>query len=164
MRVTVYLLLLSCCAASLPGHASSQNVSAVLVLKADRVLKLLNNGKTLRKYRISLGKQPVGHKLQEGDFRTPEGRYVLDWRNENSKFYRSIHISYPNARDISRAQQMGADPGGMIMIHGRPSYYSAPEHRYTNKDWTDGCIAVTDSEMDEIWDMVDDGTPIIILP
>jgi murein L,D-transpeptidase YafK len=164
MRIAAYLLLLTFCASSAPGFASTNTVSAVLVLKSDRVLRLLNNGKTLKEYRVSLGKQPVGHKTREGDLRTPEGRYILDWRNENSRFYRSIHISYPNARDMRRAQQMGADPGGMIMIHGRPSYYSSATHRYDNKDWTDGCIAVTDSEMDEIWEMVKDGTPIIILP
>lgn len=164
MRFAAYLLSFILCAVSAPGFASTNTVSAVLVLKSDRVMRLLDNGKTLKEYRVSLGKQPVGHKVKEGDWRTPEGRYILDWRNENSRFYRSIHISYPNARDTHRAQQMGTDPGGMIMIHGRPSYYSAATHRYDNKDWTDGCIAVTDSEMDEIWDMVDDGTPIIILP
>lgn len=164
MRIAAYLLLLIFCATAAPGFASTNTVSAVLVLKSDRVMRLLNNGKTLKEYRVSLGKEPIGHKLKEGDWRTPEGRYILDWRNENSRFYRSIHISYPNARDLRRAQQMGADPGGMIMIHGRPSYYSLATGRYDGKDWTNGCIAVTDSEMDEIWEMVDDGTPIIILP
>ncbi len=164
MRFAIFLSLVCCCAMSASAFANTETVSAVLVLKSDRVLRLLNNGRTLREYRVSLGKKPIGHKLHEGDLRTPEGRYVLDWRNENSRFYRSIHISYPNARDVRRAQQAGADPGGMIMIHGRPSYYNAATHRYENKDWTDGCIAVTDSDMDEIWDMVDDGTPIFILP
>ena len=164
MRFAACLSLLIFCAVNTAAFASTETVSVVLVLKSDRVLRLLNNGKTLREYRVSLGKRPVGHKIKEGDLRTPEGRYVLDWRNENSRFYRSMHISYPNARDVRRAEQMGASPGGMIMIHGRPSYYSAATHRYENKDWTDGCIAVTDSDMDEIWDMVDDGTPIFILP
>ncbi len=164
MRIAVFFSLVTVCAMSASASANTETVSAVLVLKADRVLRLLNNGKTLKEYRVSLGKQPIGHKMQEGDRRTPEGRYILDWRNENSRFYRSIHISYPNARDARRAQQIGNDPGGMIMIHGRPSYYNATTRRYENRDWTDGCIAVTDSEMDEIWDMVDDGTPIFILP
>lgn len=164
MRIAAFLTLVTFYAVSASAVAGTETVSAVLVLKSDRVLRLLNNGKTLRQYRVSLGKQPVGHKMQEGDLRTPEGRYILDWRNENSRFYRSIHISYPNNRDIRRAEQIGASPGGMIMIHGRPSYYSSATQRYKNNDWTDGCIAVTDSEMDEIWDMVDDGTPIIILP
>lgn len=164
MRIVAYVLLLIFGAATAPGFASTNTVSAVLVLKSDRVMRLLNNGRTLKEYRVSLGKRPVGHKLQEGDWRTPEGRYILDWRNKNSRFYRSIHISYPNSRDLRRAQRMGADPGGMIMIHGRPSYYSSAAGRYAGRDWTDGCIAVTDSEMDEIWEMVDDGTPIIILP
>ncbi len=166
MRFAVFLSLISLLAPSAWASFSTETVSAVLVLKSDRVLRLLNNGKTLKEYRISLGKQPIGHKLKEGDRRTPEGRYVLDWRNENSRFYRSMHISYPNARDTRRAQHMGNDPGGMIMIHGRPNYYNAiiTSRRYDNKDWTNGCISVTDSEMDEIWNMVDDGTPIIILP
>ena len=167
MRLATCLSLIYLCAMSISVFANTEPVSAVLVLKSDRVLRLLNNGKTLKEYRISLGKQPIGHKLKEGDRRTPEGRYVLDWRNENSRFYRSMHISYPNARDTRRAQQLSNDPGGMIMIHGRPNYYNAAittSRRYKNRDWTNGCIAVTNSEMDEIWSMVDDGTPIFILP
>ncbi len=138
--------------------------SAVLVDKSNRSLRLLNDGKTLREYSISLGKQPVGHKLYEGDQRTPEGRYILDWRNSNSKFYRSLHVSYPNRRDAARAHKLGKSPGGNIMIHGLPNEFHYAPWLYKGKDWTDGCIAVNNTEMDEIWEMVDDGTPIIILP
>lgn len=144
--------------------ASVTKATAVLIDKSNRSLRLLNDGHTLREYQISLGKEPVGHKLYEGDQRTPEGRYVLDWRNENSKFYRSIHVSYPNARDRARAQRLGKSPGGNIMIHGIPNNFSYAPWLYTGKDWTDGCISVTNAEMDEIWGMVDDGTPIVILP
>ncbi len=144
--------------------SSQLKASAVLVDKSNRSLRLLNNGETLREYSISLGKQPVGHKLYEGDQRTPEGRYVLDWRNSNSKFYRSLHVSYPNRRDEARARKLGKSPGGNIMIHGLPNEFHYAPWLYKGKDWTDGCIAVNNTEMDEIWELVDDGTPIIILP
>ena len=145
-------------------RALSKKATAVLIDKSARSLKLLNDGHTLREYRISLGKKPKGHKLYEGDQRTPEGRYVLDWRNSNSKFYRSIHVSYPNARDRARARKLGKPAGGNIMIHGIPNNFSYAPWLYTGKDWTDGCISVTNAQMDEIWAMVDDGTPIVILP
>lgn len=146
------------------ASAPTLKASAVLVDKSNRSLRLLNDGKTLREYSISLGKKPVGHKLYEGDQRTPEGRYVLDWRNSNSKFYRSLHVSYPNSRDAARARKLGKSPGGNIMIHGLPNEFHYAPWLYKGKDWTDGCIAVNNTEMDEIWEMVDDGTPIIILP
>lgn len=143
---------------------ANQKADAVLVDKTNRLLRLLNDGETLREYKISLGKQPVGHKQFEGDQRTPEGRYTLDWRNENSKFYRSIHISYPNRTDRSHAKKKGKSAGGNIMIHGIPNLFSYAPWLYVGRDWTDGCISVTDGEMDEIWKMVEDGTPIVILP
>lgn len=136
---------------------------AIMVYKADRVLMLLKRGEILKQYPIALGADPIGHKVREGDRRTPEGRYFIDWRNPISRFYRSLHISYPNQLDLINAQLAGTHPGGMVMIHGRPS---APELRWmhTDGDWTDGCIAVTDEAMDEIWDAVADGTLIIIKP
>lgn len=144
--------------------SNTPNVSTVLVLKAERLLRLLDNGRTVREYQISLGKEPVGHKLYEGDRRTPEGRYVLDWRNNQSKFYRSIHVSYPNARDRARSNRLGKSPGGNIMIHGIPNEFHYAPWLYKGKDWTDGCISVNNEEMDEIWRLVADGTPIVILP
>jgi murein L,D-transpeptidase YafK len=115
---------------------------------------------------VALGDNPVGHKMREGDERTPEGDYVLDWRNPNSQFYRSIHVSYPNERDRLFARALGHDPGGMIMIHGKPNYISSPRvlAEYDRRDWTNGCIAVGNQDMDEIWTAVKDGTPIRILP
>ena len=107
----------------------------------------------VRTYRIALGRDPLGHKQREGDGRTPEGRYTIDRRNPNSKYHLALHISYPGPADL------GADPGGDIMIHGLKPGVDHPA-----SDWTQGCIAVTDSEMDEIWEMVADGTPIEILP
>jgi murein L,D-transpeptidase YafK len=142
------------------------HVDKVVVRKADRKLELIHGGEVFREYKISLGDAPVGHKFREGDERTPEGDYILDWRNPNSSFHKSIHVSYPNARDRAFARAMGFNPGGMIMIHGRPNWLTSPAvaREYDNKDWTNGCIAVKNHEMDEIWRLVRDGTPIRILP
>lgn len=136
----------------------------VLVFKAERRLELRRGGRALRSYRISLGGSPVGHKVQEGDERTPEGLYLLDWRNPDSRFYKSIHVSYPSEQDRERALSLGVDPGGMIMIHGFPNWYrpGIADWVFTRRDWTRGCIAVRNDEMEEIWQAVDDGTPIMI--
>jgi len=139
----------------------------VVVKKSERKLMLMNNGKVVREYRVALGDAPRGHKMRQGDERTPEGNYILDWRNPRSNFYKSIHVSYPNAQDRMLAKAMGHDPGGMIMIHGLPNYLPQNAIKYANynrRDWTDGCIAVDNHEMDEIWQAVRDGTPIRILP
>jgi murein L,D-transpeptidase YafK len=117
---------------------------------------LLRGESVLRSYRIALGSDPVGHKLQEGDGRTPEGRYTIDRRNPRSKYHLSLHISYPDADDVARARAAGVDPGGDIMIHG------LKDGAHTAGDWTRGCIAVTDDEMDEIWGLVPEGTTIVI--
>jgi murein L,D-transpeptidase YafK len=140
------------------------DITQVLVRKSERRLYLLSGEQKVRSYRISLGDNPVGHKLYEGDKRTPEGDYILDWRNANSDFYKSIHISYPNARDRELAEAWGLDPGGSIMIHGLPNEAGDLAFAYAGLDWTEGCIAVTNEEMDEIWSLVDNGTPIRILP
>jgi len=118
----------------------------------------------LRSYRVSLGLQPEGHKKQEGDFRTPEGRYLLNLRNPRSDFFLSIQVSYPNAKDRARARKAGVAPGGLIMIHGLPNEPRwSPEH-YAQEDWTDGCIALNNADMMEVWMLVADGTPIDIRP
>lgn len=152
--------------ASKPEPPASPYVDRVLVKKGERRLELLKDGEVHRAYRISLGDQPRGHKIQEGDERTPEGNYLLDWRNPNSSFHKSIHISYPNELDRNVARSLGVSPGGMIMIHGLPNWLSSPRlaAEYRRQDWTDGCIAVGNAEMDEIWRLVRDGTPITILP
>lgn len=139
----------------------------VLVEKSVKKLYLINKGKVLKEYPIALGKNPVGHKKEEGDGRTPEGRYVLDWRNPDSRFYRSIHISYPNEVDRESATNHQKPAGEYIMIHGSPGWVPSSEwaaNYLQKKDWTDGCIAVTNEQMDEIWQLVADGTPIEILP
>ena len=139
-------------------------VSKVLVSKKKRRLDLMNGEEVVRSYRISLGDNPEGHKLYEGDERTPEGDYTLDWRNSGSSFYKSIHISYPSAQDREMAENWGLSPGGSIMIHGLPNGAEDMAFAYTGLDWTNGCIAVNNQEMDEIWQLVNDGTPIRITP
>ncbi|RAZ92813.1 hypothetical protein DPM33_02775 [Mesorhizobium hawassense] len=145
------------------GRFPGQKVDLVRVEKARRQLDLLGGGQILRSYDIALGGDPVGQKHREGDERTPEGRYVLDWRNPDSVAHKSIHISYPNADDLASARSRGVDPGGFIMIHGQPNGFGWLGGLLQMVDWTDGCIAVTDSDMDEIWTMVADGTPIEII-
>ena len=156
------VLAVALCAA-VPARAADK-ADLVRVDKSERRLELLHKGTVLRSYRVALGNAPEGHKREEGDERTPEGRYVLDWRNPGSSFHKSIHISYPNAADRAAAKAAGRDPGGLIMIHGQPNGFGWWSWLLQLVDWTDGCIAVTDAEMDEIWTMVDNGTPIEITP
>lgn len=139
-------------------------VDLVRVHKSERRLELLENGEAIRRYAIALGGDPVGHKMRQGDERTPEGRYVLDWRNPASCCHLSIHISYPDAKDRAAAAARGDDPGGDIMIHGYPNGWAWMGFILDFFDWTNGCIGVTDAAMDEIWAMVPNGTPIEILP
>ncbi|MGF1641027.1 MAG: murein L,D-transpeptidase family protein [Rhodospirillales bacterium] len=151
--------------AEMPLHRPSViKADRVLVVKGERQLYLLRKGMIYRAYPIDLGRNPEGHKAREGDGRTPEGEYVLDWRNPKSQFHRSIHISYPNERDRERARELGVSPGGLIMIHGLPGHLNLKGRHELPRDWTDGCIAVNDRAMDEIWAAVEDGTPVEILP
>jgi murein L,D-transpeptidase YafK len=147
-------------AADNPPLAPSATADKVLVIKRKRKLYLLEGNRILKVYSVSLGGHPKGAKIQEGDERTPEGVYVLDWHNPNSDYYKSIHISYPNANDAARAKRMGVPPGGDLFIHGQPNNF--PISAKATGDWTAGCIAVSDTEMDEIWRAVADGTPIVI--
>lgn len=142
----------------------AETADRVVVYKERRVLQLFQGERLLREFPIALGGNPVGHKVQEGDRRTPEGRYVLDWRNDASSFYRSMHVSYPAPGDLQAAAARGVDPGGMIMVHGQPNYLGWLAFLTQKFDWTDGCIAVTNAEMDEIWDMVPNNTAIEINP
>jgi murein L,D-transpeptidase YafK len=136
----------------------------VVVLKKERTLQLLNRGRVIKTYKVALGGDPVGAKSRQGDHKTPEGTYVLDSRNPHSQFYKSIHISYPNAGDRAAARQKGVSPGGDVFVHGLPNGYGWVGSSHRLKDWTDGCVAVTDQEIDEIWQAVADGTPIEIRP
>jgi murein L,D-transpeptidase YafK len=147
-------------------QAPAGKADRVVVKKAERRLYLMRDGQALQSYEIALGFQPLGHKAREGDGRTPEGRYVLDRRNDRSRFYKALHISYPNPRDRLRAEHRDSSPGGMILIHGQPSGPSGGRDRPTRieGDWTLGCIAVSNREIEEIWSLTADGTPIEILP
>lgn len=136
----------------------------VLVRKQARKLYLLKQDHVLKQFDISLGRDPRGHKIEQGDSRTPEGKYVLDWKNQHSHYFLSIHISYPNAADRAVARELGVGPGGDIMIHGLPNGLGWLTFFFKGWDWTDGCIAVSDGEMQEIWNSVAAGTPIEILP
>lgn len=137
-------------------------VDLVTVDKSARKMHLLDNGKVVKTYTIALGDNPKGHKQQEGDEKTPEGRYVLDYINEQSGYYRSMHISYPNAQDKKAAKARGVSPGGFIMIHGQKNGWEKFAAVTQKMDWTDGCIALTNPEMDEFLALVKIGTPIHI--
>ena len=136
----------------------------VLVLKKEHTLQLLSQGKVIKTYKVALGGDPVGPKTRQGDHKTPEGTYVLDFRNAHSQYYKSLHISYPSERDRAAARRMGVSPGGDVFVHGLPKGYGYVGAAHRLKDWTDGCVAVTNQELDEIWAAVADGTPIEIRP
>ncbi|KGK13919.1 hypothetical protein EA24_14640 [Vibrio navarrensis] len=144
---------------SLPALAQ---VDLVKVDKSKRRLYLMQGETVIREYRIALGKNPQGHKLQEGDHRTPEGDYTLDYVYEESAFYRSVHISYPNETDLAQARERGVSPGGDIKIHGLRDGEQRPPQFIQSFDWTNGCIALTNAEMDEFIRLVKMGTPIHI--
>jgi len=175
-RLFATLCLLACMSAlastdSLPlsgaGASAMQSIPTadrVLVRKGERRLYLMRGESVLRSYKIALGLNPVGQKERSGDFRTPEGRYRLTRRNPRSDFFLSIQVSYPNDDDIKRARRKGWDTGGSIMIHGLPNQLKHSPIYYESRDWTDGCIAVTNSDIVEIWLLTADNAPIDILP
>jgi murein L,D-transpeptidase YafK len=142
----------------------SEKADRVLVIKSESKLYLKKKGKTLKAYHVAFGAQPKGHKRREGDERTPEGKYTLIYKKKDSSFYKSIQISYPNEADKKRAKQSGVNPGGFIMIHGQKNGIGWLSWITQRFNWTDGCIAVSNSAMDEIWESVNVGTPIEIKP
>ncbi len=144
-------------------------IDSIHVYKSQRYLVLQHQNKIVRRYPIRLGFAPTGHKVQEGDGKTPEGRYVIDWRNPQSAFYKSLHVSYPNAKDQQKAQQLGVSAGGDIMIHGSATARQLKVlpnlmGYFPQKDWTWGCIAVRNMDIDEIWQLVNNDTVIEIHP
>ena len=143
---------------------AQEKADLVRVVKSERRLYLMKDGKEISSFRATFGANPKGHKQRRGDERTPEGRYTLTYKNPNSSFYKSIHISYPNAQDREKARKIGADPGGDIMIHGQKNgvEWLTPLSQLFN--WTDGCVALTNPNMDRVWDSVDPGIPIEIYP
>ncbi len=152
------LLVSSAAYAAGPIHADK-----VVVLKEEKLLLLLHDGKILKSYRVAVGRRP-GRRVRRGDDRTPEGNYVIDGRNPHSRFYKALHISYPNASDIRMARKLGVKTGEEVLIHGLPAGFEDLGTYQAELNWTRGCIAVSNEEMVEIWNLVPDGTPIRILP
>jgi murein L,D-transpeptidase YafK len=164
MRIRVLTGLVVCLLGGLGTALTPLHADRVVVLKSERALRLVNHGRVIKAYKVALGGDPIGPKTRQGDHKTPEGSYVLDFRNAHSKFYKAIHISYPSARDRAAAREQGASPGGDVFLHGLPNGFGYLGAAHRLKDWTDGCIAVTNAEIDEIWGAVPDGTPIEIQP
>ena len=139
----------------------------VIIKKSTRMLYLSSQGEIYKKYHITLGQVPEGAKEFEGDMKTPEGIYWLDWRQSSPQYYKSIHISYPNKKDQANAQKNGLNAGGMIMLHGTPTNWSlSPLGDWMPMllDWTEGCIAMSNDDLEEVWEQTINGTPIIIVP
>lgn len=136
----------------------------IVVYKSKRRLELWRGNTILRTYHVALGHNPQGQKMRDGDGRTPEGRYFIDRRKMLSDYHLALHISYPDDEDIQRAESRGVSPGGSIMIHGQPNYLSPEERKELAPDWTAGCIALTNADIDEVWRLVDDGISVEIFP
>ena len=144
--------------------AGVQKAEVVLVIKSENRLHLISKDERFATFKVTFGAEPVGHKQARGDERTPEGHYVLGYKNSNSDFYKSIHISYPNAKDRENARRLGVDPGGDIMIHGQANGWEWASPLVQLFSWTDGCVALSNRDMDQVWAAVDPGTPIDIRP
>ena len=167
MRFLAPLSLLLAVLAGAPTLAqqarAGEKADLVVVDKSERTLWVYQDGKVIRTYRgLQFGDAPQGHKRFQGDEKTPEGRYTLDYANPQSSYYLSLHVSYPNAQDRAYARARGRSPGGDIFLHGQPN--GMPFDERVEGDWTDGCIALSSREIAEIWSLVPDGTPIHIRP
>lgn len=143
-------------------YMSPRSADKIVVLKSQRVMQLLKDGRVVKEYRVALGRDPVGHKIREGDHKTPEGSYSIAAKNPASKFYKSLRISYPSKKDLMTAQKYGVRPGGDIVIHGLKPNLAWLKEAHAKEDWTRGCIAVSNEEIEEIFQMVSVGTPIEI--
>ncbi|HKY63831.1 MAG TPA: L,D-transpeptidase family protein [bacterium] len=167
LRLSFFLLLLlplplDAAAARTREKPPKPKADRILIEKAARKMTLFQGTEALKVYRIALGREPIGPKKEQGDGKTPEGRYTIDGRNPQSAFHLSLRISYPNAADRTQAAERGVKPGGQIMIHGLPN--GMPDFGGTLYDWTDGCVAVSNAEIEEIWKLVPNGTAVEILP
>lgn len=162
--ISVVIGVAAWCMWPLPALPSDAKADLVVVRKAAHRLELYRAGVLLKSYAVSLGRHPTGPKRRQGDGRTPEGEYRLDYREADSSFYRALHISYPGPADLAAARSEGIDPGGSVMLHGMKNGFGWLGRIHLAVDWTDGCVAVTDREMDEIWRAVPDGTKIVLTP
>lgn len=158
------LALLALAVCLLAGAEPAPKVDRIVVHKKDHKLFLMSGDQAIKTYSIALGRGGLEPKRRQGDGRTPEGKYVIRSRNRHSQFHRSLRISYPDAADRQRARKLGVSPGGDIFLHGLPNGQGWIGAAHRAVDWTDGCIAVTDQEIEEIWALVPDGTPIEIRP
>ena len=158
--IAIVIVLLLCAGVAQSG----QMADMVIVEKSESRLYLVRGGEAFASFHVAFGGNPKGHKQQQGDERTPEGKYVLGYKNANSAFYKSIHISYPNEKDREAARKRGVDPGGDIMIHGQKNGYGQFSVIVQFFNWTNGCIALRDKDMDVVWNAVKPGTPIEIRP
>jgi murein L,D-transpeptidase YafK len=161
---TTSILLFLAPHASGATAAPSKQADRIIIEKSKRTLTLMSGNTVLKTYKVALGGQPVGAKQRQGDHKTPEGLYVVDQKNPASIFHRALHLSYPNAQDRENARKLGVSPGGDVEIHGLGAKYGWVGAAHRLRDWTDGCIAVTNEEIDEIWPQVPVGTPVEIRP
>ncbi len=160
--LTTVSVTLYASAGKVSASESAQKVDRVLVLKEKHKLFLLYKNEIVREYHIALGKSPKGTKVMQGDRKTPEGNYTLDFKKADSSYYKAIHISYPSKADMEKAKKLGVNPGGAIMLHGQPNGWGWLSFIRQRFNWTSGCIAVSNGDMDEIWRLVKPGTPIEI--
>jgi murein L,D-transpeptidase YafK len=149
-------------ASKTPGPAKRADL--IVIVKSTRTMTLYSRHVVLKTYKVALSRDPVGPKERAGDHKVPEGDYVVDEKNAHSRFHLALHISYPNATDRERARKLGVSPGGNVEIHGLPDKYAWLGSVQHNVDWTDGCIAVTNAEIEQIWQLVPVGTPVEIKP
>lgn len=163
VSVTLVSAICAGCAPSAPPNIS-QRADKIVIVKSAHTLTLMSGNQALRIYKVSLGRDPIGPKARKGDHRTPEGEYTIDAKKEHSRFYRALHISYPSPADQQRALVGAFDPRGDVEIHGIENGFGWIGQLQRSVDWTDGCIALTDSEMDEIWNSVKVGTRVEIKP
>jgi murein L,D-transpeptidase YafK len=149
-----------------PARSSTAALRAdtILIVKHERKLYLLADNQLLRSYRVALGLSPTGAKEHKWDFRTPEGTYVIDFRREHSHYFKALHISYPSREDLKRSSQQHISAGGDIFIHGEPNLPSKPAEYYKTRDWTNGCVALSDEDLQEVWDLTSGQTTVVIVP
>jgi len=162
--IVAVAIIAGCADAPPPVPPAPPMADRVVVHKSTRTLELRRDGKVLASFPVALGRDPFGPKLQEGDGKTPEGVYRIDYKSMQSSFTRALHVSYPDDNDRARAQAAGVDPGGAIFVHGMPNEYGPYDPPLWHRDWTEGCIAVGNVAIVKIWDTVPDGTPIEITP
>ncbi len=163
-RTPLVFVLAILVAGLLAAAAETPQADKIVIVKSQRTMTLMKGNKVLKTYKVSLGTAPVGPKQIQGDHKTPEGNYVISGKNPGSRFHLSLHISYPSPADRARARKLGASPGGDIMIHGLGREFASLGSLQWKTDWTDGCVAVTNEEIDEIWQLVPVGTSVEIRP